>query len=160
MQYPLFFISLLSYKQQKFNLLREENEGYAKLITELGQDLSGNITSHLILESIKSLIGTKQVFSLYISHRGFGTVCTQQLETYCNCVDCFSLSVYSAFFMPTLVSNYYILFSTPFRLPQKICCICNSVVILRFTLQYLLELAYELIQCTNQMAMYKKYIAV
>lgn len=46
-----------SYKQQKFNLLREENEGYAKLITELGQDLSGNITSHLVLESIKSLIG-------------------------------------------------------------------------------------------------------
>ncbi|XP_040906858.1 THO complex subunit 2 isoform X4 [Toxotes jaculatrix] len=47
----------LFYKQQKFNLLREENEGYAKLITELGQDLSGNITSHLVLESIKSLIG-------------------------------------------------------------------------------------------------------
>uniref|UniRef100_A0A4W5K2L9 THO complex subunit 2 n=1 Tax=Hucho hucho TaxID=62062 RepID=A0A4W5K2L9_9TELE len=47
----------LFYKQQKFNLLREENEGYAKLITELGQDLSGNITSHVILESIKSLIG-------------------------------------------------------------------------------------------------------
>uniref|UniRef100_A0A3Q3KHK3 THO complex subunit 2 n=1 Tax=Monopterus albus TaxID=43700 RepID=A0A3Q3KHK3_MONAL len=47
----------LFYKQQKFNLLREENEGYAKLITELGQDLSGNITSRLVLESIKSLIG-------------------------------------------------------------------------------------------------------
>uniref|UniRef100_A0A3Q1CI77 THO complex subunit 2 n=1 Tax=Amphiprion ocellaris TaxID=80972 RepID=A0A3Q1CI77_AMPOC len=47
----------LFYKQQKFNLLREENEGYAKLITELGQDLSGNITSHVVLESIKSLIG-------------------------------------------------------------------------------------------------------
>uniref|UniRef100_A0A8C3KX94 THO complex subunit 2 n=1 Tax=Chrysolophus pictus TaxID=9089 RepID=A0A8C3KX94_CHRPC len=43
--------------QQKFNLLREENEGYAKLIAELGQDLSGNITSDLILENIKSLIG-------------------------------------------------------------------------------------------------------
>lgn len=51
-------VFLLSYKQQKFNLLREENEGYAKLITELGQDLSGNITSHVVLESIKSLIGT------------------------------------------------------------------------------------------------------
>ncbi|KAE8584287.1 hypothetical protein XENTR_v10020899 [Xenopus tropicalis] len=47
----------LFYKQQKFNLLREENEGYAKLITELGQDLSGSITSDLILENIKSLIG-------------------------------------------------------------------------------------------------------
>uniref|UniRef100_A0A8C9V1T3 THO complex subunit 2 n=1 Tax=Scleropages formosus TaxID=113540 RepID=A0A8C9V1T3_SCLFO len=47
----------LFYKQQKFNLLREENEGYAKLVTELGQDLSGSVTSHLMLESIKSLIG-------------------------------------------------------------------------------------------------------
>ncbi|KAL7863770.1 hypothetical protein SRHO_G00127540 [Serrasalmus rhombeus] len=47
----------LFYKQQKFNLLREENEGYAKLVTELGQDLTGNVTSHLVLESIKSLIG-------------------------------------------------------------------------------------------------------
>lgn len=56
-----FFLFFLSYKQQKFNLLREENEGYAKLITELGQDLSGNITSHLVLESIKSLIG-KPIF--------------------------------------------------------------------------------------------------
>lgn len=55
----IFFIFFFSYKQQKFNLLREENEGYAKLITELGQDLSGNVTSHLILESIKSLIGGK-----------------------------------------------------------------------------------------------------
>uniref|UniRef100_A0A672KVJ2 THO complex subunit 2 n=1 Tax=Sinocyclocheilus grahami TaxID=75366 RepID=A0A672KVJ2_SINGR len=47
----------LFYKQQKFNLLREENEGYAKLITELGQDLSRNLTSHVVLENIKSLIG-------------------------------------------------------------------------------------------------------
>lgn len=54
----------LFYKQQKFNLLREENEGYAKLIAELGQDLSGNITSDLILENIKSLIG-KPYLCLY-----------------------------------------------------------------------------------------------
>ncbi|XP_040179868.1 THO complex subunit 2 [Rana temporaria] len=47
----------LFYKQQKFNLLREENEGYAKLIAELGQDLSRSITSDLILENIKSLVG-------------------------------------------------------------------------------------------------------
>ncbi|XP_042196497.1 THO complex subunit 2 isoform X1 [Callorhinchus milii] len=47
----------LFYKQQKFNLLREENEGYGKLFAELGQDLSGNLTSDLILENIKSLIG-------------------------------------------------------------------------------------------------------
>jgi len=42
-------------------LLREENEGYAKLIAELGQELSGNITSDLILENIKSLIGKEFV---------------------------------------------------------------------------------------------------
>lgn len=47
----------LFYKQQKFNLLREENEGYAKLIAELGQDISGSITSLPMLENIKSLIG-------------------------------------------------------------------------------------------------------
>lgn len=55
------FLFTCSYKQQKFNLLREENEGYAKLIAELGQDLSGNITSDLILENIKSLIGKEFV---------------------------------------------------------------------------------------------------
>lgn len=71
----LFF----SYKQQKFNLLREENEGYAKLITELGQDLSGSVTSHLILESIKSLIGSS---SLATSHRSFqDTFCPISLSS-------------------------------------------------------------------------------
>lgn len=54
---PVWCLSNFSCKQQKFNLLREENEGYAKLIAELGQDLSGNITSDLIVENIKSLIG-------------------------------------------------------------------------------------------------------
>lgn len=58
---PLW-LSNFSYKQQKFNLLREENEGYAKLIAELGQDLSGNITSDLILENIKSLIGKTYIY--------------------------------------------------------------------------------------------------
>lgn len=57
-----------SYKQQKFNLLREENEGYAKLVTELGQDLSGNVTSHLVLESIKSLIGTQLSITSHSTH--------------------------------------------------------------------------------------------
>lgn len=57
-----------SYKQQKFNLLREENEGYAKLVTELGQDLSGNVTSHLVLESIKSLIGTELFIISHSTH--------------------------------------------------------------------------------------------
>ena len=42
-----------SYKQQKFNLLREESEGYAKLITELNQEVSFDV----VLQNIKSLIG-------------------------------------------------------------------------------------------------------
>ncbi|XP_059482003.1 THO complex subunit 2 isoform X2 [Neocloeon triangulifer] len=47
----------LYYKQRKFNLLREESEGYAKLITELGQEISDEVTPEIILEVIKSLIG-------------------------------------------------------------------------------------------------------
>ncbi|KAG8229793.1 hypothetical protein J437_LFUL005874 [Ladona fulva] len=47
----------LYYKQRKFNLFREESEGYAKLITELNQEIGGNITPKYILEVIKSLIG-------------------------------------------------------------------------------------------------------
>ncbi|PNF31426.1 hypothetical protein B7P43_G04067, partial [Cryptotermes secundus] len=47
----------LYYKQRKFNLFREESEGYAKLITELNQEVSGNVTPSNILEVIKSLIG-------------------------------------------------------------------------------------------------------
>ena len=31
---------IISYKQQKYNLFREESEGYAKLVTELNQDLT------------------------------------------------------------------------------------------------------------------------
>ncbi|XP_068717940.1 THO complex subunit 2-like [Montipora capricornis] len=47
----------LFYKQQKFNLVREESEGYAKLVTELGQEISRHVTSSRALENIKSLIG-------------------------------------------------------------------------------------------------------
>ncbi|KAL5011569.1 hypothetical protein ScPMuIL_010120 [Solemya velum] len=47
----------LYYKQQKFNLLREENEGYAKLVTELNQKITDRISHTHILETIKSLIG-------------------------------------------------------------------------------------------------------
>ncbi|XP_029643856.1 THO complex subunit 2 [Octopus sinensis] len=47
----------LYYKQQKFNLLREESEGYAKLMSELNQDLSDGIGYLQVLETIKSLIG-------------------------------------------------------------------------------------------------------
>jgi len=46
-----------SYKQQKFNLLREESEGYSKLITELNQDFAEGVSCLDILENIKSLIG-------------------------------------------------------------------------------------------------------
>merc|ERR1739838_306384 len=47
----------LFYKQQKFNLVREETEGYAKLVTELNQDLSDNVTPQSIIQVIRSLIG-------------------------------------------------------------------------------------------------------
>lgn len=40
----------LFYKQQKFNLLREESEGYAKLITELNQEIDESITPAYILQ--------------------------------------------------------------------------------------------------------------
>lgn len=51
---PSFF--LWSYKQQKFNLLREESEGYAKLITELGQNVQ-QLPAVMVLNNVKSLIG-------------------------------------------------------------------------------------------------------
>lgn len=44
-----------SYKQRRFNLFREESEGYAKLITELNQD--DHVSVNKTLEIIKSLIG-------------------------------------------------------------------------------------------------------
>ena len=51
--FPLFY----SYKQQKFNLLREESEGYAKLITELSKQVAPSSKPSHALETIKSLIG-------------------------------------------------------------------------------------------------------
>ncbi|KPM11917.1 THO complex subunit 2-like protein, partial [Sarcoptes scabiei] len=48
-----FFLSLTD--QQKFNLFREESEGYSKLITELCQN--GDFDPKSMLNSIKSLIG-------------------------------------------------------------------------------------------------------
>ena len=57
----LIFIDIylyFSYKQQKFNLLREENEGYSKLVSELNQDFSvSGLTSKIVHENIKALIG-------------------------------------------------------------------------------------------------------
>ena len=46
----------LYYKQNKFNLFREESEGYAKLVNELNQSVD-NLSPELVLENIKSLIG-------------------------------------------------------------------------------------------------------
>ena len=47
----------LFYKQQKFNLFREENEGYAKLVVEL--EFSTRVTrdSDLLLSHLQALIG-------------------------------------------------------------------------------------------------------
>lgn len=45
-----------SYKQRKFNLFREESEGYSKLIVELNQERPGNEVAST-LEIVKSLIG-------------------------------------------------------------------------------------------------------
>ncbi|XP_074593972.1 THO complex subunit 2-like protein [Brevipalpus obovatus] len=45
----------LFYKQQKFNLFREESEGYAKLITELCQHSGFNCDK--VLENLRALIG-------------------------------------------------------------------------------------------------------
>lgn len=47
-------LNLFSYKQRKYNLFREESEGYSKLITELNSD---NMDPKVMLEIIKSLIG-------------------------------------------------------------------------------------------------------
>uniref|UniRef100_UPI00193A5896 THO complex subunit 2-like n=1 Tax=Styela clava TaxID=7725 RepID=UPI00193A5896 len=47
----------LFYKQQKFNLLREEMEGYSKLATELAQLQNKDEGAVYLLENIKSLIG-------------------------------------------------------------------------------------------------------
>ena len=44
------------YKQQKYNLFREESEGYAKLVTELNQDLT-TVTPVEVMKVIKSIIG-------------------------------------------------------------------------------------------------------
>lgn len=47
---------IYSYKQRKFNLFREESEGYSKLIVELNQERPENEVAS-ILEIVKSLIG-------------------------------------------------------------------------------------------------------
>ncbi len=54
--------SYFSYKQQKFNLLREENEGYSKLVVELNQDFTDSgLTPKIVHENIKALIGKTEL---------------------------------------------------------------------------------------------------
>ncbi|XP_064404641.1 THO complex subunit 2-like isoform X2 [Halichondria panicea] len=47
----------LFYKQQKFNLFREENEGYSKLVVELGHEERPLAAAPAMLDNIRSLIG-------------------------------------------------------------------------------------------------------
>jgi THO complex subunit 2 len=47
----------LYYKQKRFNLFREENEGYAKLMTELNKDFTDSDSELKTIEMVKSLIG-------------------------------------------------------------------------------------------------------
>ncbi|XP_043865213.1 THO complex subunit 2 isoform X1 [Drosophila mojavensis] len=47
----------LYYKQRRFNLFREESEGFVKLITEMNQDFEEHTTPDTIMDIIKSLIG-------------------------------------------------------------------------------------------------------
>lgn len=47
----------LYYKQRRFNLFREENEGYAKLMTELNKEFTQNDSELESIEMVKSLIG-------------------------------------------------------------------------------------------------------
>lgn len=51
----------LFYKQQKFNLFREESEGYSKLITELCHP--EGFSCDLMLQNLRSLIGKIKLFS-------------------------------------------------------------------------------------------------
>ncbi|XP_071489382.1 THO complex subunit 2-like [Diadema antillarum] len=47
----------LYYKQQKFNLLREESEGFAKLVSDITQVTVDPSMSHQVSRNIKALIG-------------------------------------------------------------------------------------------------------
>lgn len=57
-------IVFFSYKQRRFNLFREESEGYAKLITELNNEAIEHTSVSKILEIIKSLIGKNRIFDI------------------------------------------------------------------------------------------------
>ena len=54
-------VCTFSYKQHKFNLFREENEGYSKLVSELGHERRTAAEASVMLDNIKSLIGMLDV---------------------------------------------------------------------------------------------------
>ena len=57
---PSLYPFQLFYKQQKYNLIREESEGYAKLVVELSVDREG-LTVPQLLSHVRSLIGFFEV---------------------------------------------------------------------------------------------------
>lgn len=59
----LYTTFIYSYKQRKFNLFREESEGYSKLIVELNQERPESEVAS-ILEIVKSLIGKLLYFDI------------------------------------------------------------------------------------------------
>lgn len=52
-------VCVCSYKQQKFNLFREESEGYSKLVAELTHERRPVEAVPAILDNIRSLIGER-----------------------------------------------------------------------------------------------------
>ena len=48
----VIFNTTAYYEQQKFNLLREENEGFSKLIVELNQVNIGDCNIEIVKENI------------------------------------------------------------------------------------------------------------
>ena len=69
---------IFSYKQLKFNLLREESEGYSKLITELinsGDSVTAKALSRRLLKLIGMLVSFLLVFLHNLIRFGVGA-CT------------------------------------------------------------------------------------
>jgi hypothetical protein len=63
------YLSFSSYKQQKFNLFREENEGYSKLVSELGHERRSGTAATAMLDNIRSLIGMYVLSSSLSGHQ-------------------------------------------------------------------------------------------
>ena len=51
------FYTMTFFEQQKFNLLREENEGFSKLIVELNQVNIGSSNIEVVTKNIQKLVG-------------------------------------------------------------------------------------------------------